>query len=102
LHDLAFVGHALAYGDLDGEDAPNRLARGDFFGGGEEGWDVVHVALDELDGGGFGGEFLCAGGGAITGDGEDSGVGGVAGDESVDDRAALFAGCYIGMLAVSF
>jgi len=61
-----------------------------FLGFSEDGGDIVEVALDELDGVGFGSKLLAAGGGGVTGYGED-GVGGGAGEEGADDGTALFA-----------
>ena len=89
LSDFAVGGHALAHADLYRVDAPDGL-RGLFLGFGEDGGDVVEVALDKLDGVGFGSEFLAAGGGGVAGYGED-GVGGGAGEERGDDCTALFA-----------
>jgi len=67
LLDFAGGGDALAHGDLDGVDAPDGFVGEDGGGGGEDAGDVVEIALDEVDGGGFGGELLGGGGGRVAG-----------------------------------
>jgi len=62
-----------------------------FLGFGEDGGDIVEVALNELDGVGLGGEFLAASGGGITGHGE-NGIGSGAGEKGADDSTTLLAG----------
>jgi hypothetical protein len=57
LTNLTLVGHAFALRDLHAVDAPDRAA-GDLGGAREEGWHVVHVALDELDVAALGCELL--------------------------------------------
>ena len=57
LSDLALMSDALALRDLHAVDAPDRAA-GDLGGAREEGWHVVHVALDELDVAALGCELL--------------------------------------------
>lgn len=70
---FALDGLAFAHGDLDGEDAPD--VRVDGFGGGEETWDVVHVAFDYFDVGSFGCELLGGGGFRVARDCKDCVVG---------------------------
>ena len=85
LRDFGFAG------ELDGEDAPGWERQG-----GEDGGRVVHVAGDELDGGGEGGEAGRGGGGGVARYGVD-GVGGWGvrgvGEEGAENGAALLACC---------
>ena len=82
LLDFTGGGDALAHGDLDGVDAPDGFVGEDGGGGGEDAGDVVEIALDEVDGGGFGGELLGGGGGGVSGYWvEVSRVGEVVGEE---------------------
>ena len=68
LPDLTLVSDAFALRDLHAVDAPDRAA-GDLGGAREEGWHVVHVALDELDVAALGRELLRRGAGGVAGDG---------------------------------